>query len=53
MPHNPTPPEARNPPSSICPVVGITRMSTSWVSRNGWKRRVRAKTTSEPSDTAK
>ena len=53
MPHNPTPPEARNPPISICPTVVVNRMSRSCVIRKGWKRRVRAKTTNEPSETAK
>ena len=33
MPHNPTPPEGRNPPTSICPAVVVSRMSRSCVTR--------------------
>ena len=53
MPHNPTPPEGRNPPTSICPAVVVNKMSRSCVTRKGWKRRVHTKTTSEPSETRK
>ena len=53
MPHNPTPPEARNPPISICPAVVVNRMSSSCVTSSRSKRRVRAKTTNEPRETAK
>ena len=53
MPHNPTPPEGRKPPTSICPAVVVNRMSRSCVSSRNRNRRVRAKTTNEPSETAK
>ena len=38
---------------SICPAVVVSRMSRSWVTRRSRKRPVRAKTTNEPSETAK
>src|SRR4029453_4015839 len=53
MPQSPPAPEGRNPPTSIIPAVGENRMSRSCVTRKGWNRRVRAKTTNDPSETAK
>jgi hypothetical protein len=52
-PHNPTPPEGRNPPTSICPTVVVRRMSSNCVTRKGWNRRVSAKITNEATETAK
>ena len=53
IPHSATPPDGRNPPTNICPAVGLRMMSRSWVTRRSRKLPVRAKTTKEPSETAK
>ena len=53
IPHRPTPPEARNPPSGIIDSVGASRMST-WPTRSSHgKSRVRENTTIAPSRTPK
>ena len=49
MPHRPTPPESRKPPSGIIESVGANRMSI-WLTRSSRaKSRVREKTTIAPS----
>ena len=53
MPHRPTPPDSRNPPSGIIDRVGANRMSTWFTLRSIRKSRVLAKTTIAPSSTAK
>jgi hypothetical protein len=53
VPHKPTPPEGRKPPTSIIPAVVVSRISRSCTFRRKWRFRVRAKTTNEPSETAK
>jgi hypothetical protein len=53
MPHRPTPPEARNPPSGIIDSVGASRMSSRFT-RSSWaKSRVREKIPIAPSRTTK
>ena len=53
IPHRPTPPESRNPPSGIIERVGASRMST-WPTRSSReKSRVRENTRIAPSRTPK
>ena len=53
IPHRPTPPESRNPPSGIIDSVGASRMST-WPTRSSHgKSRVRENTAMAPSRTLK
>jgi hypothetical protein len=53
IPHKPTPPEARKPPSGIIDSVGASRMATWPISRSWPKFRVRENTTIAASSTAK
>ena len=50
MPQSPTPPEGRNPPDSIWPIVVSSSTSSSCTVRNGPKARFREKTTNEPTE---
>src|SRR5947207_3403052 len=53
IPHRPTPPESRKPPSGTIDSVGANRMAT-WPTRRSWpKFRVREKTTIPAARTAK
>ena len=53
IPHRPTPPESRNPPSGIMDSVGASRMSI-WPTRSSQgKSRVRENTAIAPSSTPK
>ena len=53
IPHRPTPPESRKPPSGIIDSVGASRIATWPTSRNWSKFRVREKTTMDASRTTK
>ena len=53
IPHRPTPPEARNPPSGIIDSVGASRMSTWPTRRSQGKSCVRENTAIAPSRTTK
>ena len=53
IPHRPTPPESRKPPSGTIESVGASRMATWPTRRNVSKSRVREKTTIAASRVAK
>ena len=52
IPHRPTPPASRNPPSGIIDTVGANRMANWLTRRNVPKSRVREKTTIAATSTA-